>query len=249
MDGLSYWTQIPAEVMDDRELCSGAKFLYATIVRLDRDQGGGNYYAYPTNQWLSDTFRVGERSISRWIKQLEQKGYIRTEMVPTPKGAERRIYAGVFVGGVDKNVYTGVDKTGEGGVDKTGDTPNNNVDYNNMTNPPKPPKGAVRGEPRKETKFLPDRFERFWQAYPAERRREKQSAMDEWDRLHPDDALADQIARGFALLTRSDDWKRGVGIPYPGRFLKRRLWDDLPDEIAAQAPDGELHTEEADGWD
>ena len=68
--------------------------------------------------------------------------------------------------------------------------------------PPKPPRG--RAAAKKAPDHLPEEFARLWKAYP------RGEAMN------------------LALLSQkqSEEWQRGIGIPYFVRWLRHRRWED-----------------------
>ena len=85
----------------------------------------------------------------------------------------------------------------------------------------------VRKAPRSAPDWCPERFEGLWKYYPKQGRKDKQRAMDEWDKLRPDGALIDTIARALRVLKVSDElWTKGKGIPYLHRFLRDSRWED-----------------------
>jgi len=61
-------------------------------------------------------------------------------------------------------------------------------------------------------------------------------AVEEWDKLQPDDALIDRMARALARQKASEEWQRGIGIPYACRWLRKRRWEDVPAQPQAQTP-------------
>lgn len=71
-------------------------------------------------------------------------------------------------------------------------------------------------------------FERFWKCYP--RGEDKQGAIAEWDRLKPDRETMLAMSRALKIQMQSEDWLRGVGIPYAVRWLRHRRWEDEPRE-------------------
>lgn len=79
--------------------------------------------------------------------------------------------------------------------------------------------------------YRPDTFARFWAAYP--RGEDKQGAIAAWDELKPDDATLQAMSRALVRQRESEEWQRGIGIPYAVRWLRRRRWED---EIKAPAP-------------
>lgn len=78
--------------------------------------------------------------------------------------------------------------------------------------------------------YRPDTFARFWAAYP--RGEDKQGAIAAWDELKPDDATLQAMSRALVRQKASEEWQRGIGIPYAVRWLRRRRWED---EIKAPA--------------
>ena len=88
---------------------------------------------------------------------------------------------------------------------------------------------------RRSTKSVPDYepelFERFWAAYP--RGEDRQGAVAEWDSLRPDRETMLAMSRALVRQKASEEWQRGIGIPYAVRWLRRRRWED---EIKAPAP-------------
>ncbi len=117
--------------------------------------------------------------------------------------------------------------------------------------PPLPPTGEkhVRAKQNKSVPaWKPERFEAFWAYYRTHARGEdRQGAVSEWDRLRPDDGLIADMGRALQAQVRSEDWQRGIGIPYAKRWLKNKRWQDQP---KAPPPTGEEpgSWEERFGW-
>lgn len=93
--------------------------------------------------------------------------------------------------------------------------------------PPKRKRRATKSAPD----YRPDTFSRFWAAFP--RGEDKQGAIAAWDELKPDDATLQAMSRALVRQKASEEWQRGIGIPYAVRWLRRRRWED---EIKAPAP-------------
>ena len=72
--------------------------------------------------------------------------------------------------------------------------------------------------------WKPERFADFWAAYPCGR--SKQAAIKAWDKLKPDDALLVVMARALKRQMASEEWQRGIGIPYASTWLNNRRWED-----------------------
>lgn len=110
------------------------------------------------------------------------------------------------------------------------------TDFPSTGNPPQ-----LNNEINKKTKqtnapaWEPEMFERFWKAYP--RGENKADARREWDKLKPDHALMMAMSAALQRAKTSEEWRRGIGIPYACRWLSKRRWeDDLAKEATVQAP-------------
>lgn len=88
--------------------------------------------------------------------------------------------------------------------------------------------GEKKGRKRKSVPdWKPERFEKFWAFYRDNARGEDRAgAVREWDRLKPDDDLIDTMAKSLTLQIESEEWKRGIGIPYACRWLSKERWKD-----------------------
>lgn len=105
-----------------------------------------------------------------------------------------------------------------------------------IKNPPTSPPGDG-------PKWKPERFAAFWKYYKDElhRGQSKRAAIRAWDKLKPDDALIDTIARALQRQLKTDEWQRGIGIPYASTYLNQRRWEDdigpRRDAASAASPD------------
>ena len=63
---------IPEKIIKDKTLSPNSKLLYAVISHESFD-----YVCDKTNRWFSDLFCVDKKSISRWMGQLDESGYIK----------------------------------------------------------------------------------------------------------------------------------------------------------------------------
>lgn len=207
-----YWAVLPAAVRYDQELSSSAKLLYAEISALTGETG----YCFAANAYFEKLYDLSERTVIRLIRELAARGYVRIEDASGGK-AQRRLYAGLnpLAGTPDKNVSTPLTKMSV--------PPDKNVTpiENNKSNknPPKAPQGAA---------WEPELFERFWKAYP--RKEDKASARREWDRLKPDRELMMTMSAALARAKTSDEWLRGIGIPYACRWLRNRRWEEFQEQ-------------------
>ena len=77
--------------------------------------------------------------------------------------------------------------------------------------------------------------------------------MNAWDELRPDDALIATIGKALKKLKATELWQRGVGIPYPQKFLRKQLWanaDELdgPETDEPAAPRAVVDRGEVPDW-
>lgn len=218
----SFWCVAPITVIKDRRLSQGAKLLYCLVTALQTEKG----YCYASNRYLADGIGVdSERSIQRLLLELSKAGYFTIEVVRDERNAvvERRICPTINAPELD---------TPPDEIDAT--PPDENVAYNRVDNnilPPKAPQGGrKRGEAKKEPDHKPDRFRKFWKFYP--RTENKQAAIKAWDRLKPTDELIDKMAIALKRQMQTEDWQRGIGIPYASTWLNNARWED---ELPAEA--------------
>lgn len=251
----AYYAVIPADVRYDQELNANAKLLYGELTSLCSKTG----YCWATNDYFAELYGLSPRTVTRLISKLEERGYIRCEMVPTKKGSERRIYAGIFVAerGVDKNDDTPLDKTVQRGVDKNVYQNNTSMNIKQDITPYSPPEGeAPPVEPetkkgkRKAEPYRLDWFEAFWTKYP--RKDNKQTALRAWCKLKPDLETCERMAAALERDKRSKQWTKDDGdyIPLPSTWLNQRRWENegvdltqLPQSAGAGgywAPDPEV---------
>lgn len=72
----SYFAIIPADVRYDDELSANAKLLYGEITALCNEKG----YCWASNDYFSQLYSKSRITVSRWISELIQKGYINSEI-------------------------------------------------------------------------------------------------------------------------------------------------------------------------
>ncbi|MDF1507645.1 helix-turn-helix domain-containing protein [Robertmurraya sp. DFI.2.37] len=72
----NYFAIIPANVRYDKDLTPNAKLLYGEITALCNEKG----FCWATNNYFSELYGVSKKSISKWINQLIQKGYVSSEI-------------------------------------------------------------------------------------------------------------------------------------------------------------------------
>jgi DNA-binding PadR family transcriptional regulator len=86
MEGPSYFSVVPADVRYDKRLKPNAKLMYGEITALCNQEG----YCWAGNDYFAGLYEVSKETISRWISQLKDYGYISVEVFPND-GNKRRI--------------------------------------------------------------------------------------------------------------------------------------------------------------
>lgn len=204
---------------------------------------------------LTAKCKEGKSSIRAAINELMAEGYIIRQMTRTDKGV---------ITGYEYVVYerprpscdfpSTENPSSENRTQQNKKEQNKKEQNNHPIVPPEENKSRrtkrKQSEPKKAPDWKPDRFEAFWQAYPCGK--SKQAAIKAWDKLRPDDALLEQMARGLKRAMQSRQWQEGIGIPYASTWLNGRRWEDEEDKsvsLTAPAPlaPRRFHTELIDG--
>lgn len=73
----SYYAIIPANIRYDTSVTPNAKLLYGEITALCNERG----YCWANNEYFANLYGVSKKTISTWISQLREKGYIVSEIV------------------------------------------------------------------------------------------------------------------------------------------------------------------------
>lgn len=94
MEQPNYYAVIPASVRYDSELTPTAKLLYGEITSLCDREG----YCWATNNYFSKLYKTSDKTITRNLNLLEQKGYI--NIFYQLKGAIKQRFITM-----DKNVF------------------------------------------------------------------------------------------------------------------------------------------------
>lgn len=216
------WAILPAKVRYDSTIPANAKLIYAEIAAKANVYG----YCFCHNSWFAEKFRLKPDTVSSLITRLEKAGYIATDIDNARVNTDRRrIYLTAapydFLGGIGFKSDTRPGFKSEGASDKNpGPIENRDIKINI---PPKAPQGGRR-EPKNEPDWMPERFKAFWAAYP--RGEKKQAAIAAWDKLHADERLLKLMAMALKRQLASEEWQRGIGIPYASSWLNGRRWED-----------------------
>lgn len=224
--------------LDDPRLSLKAIGLLSKILRLPDD------WDY-TLEGLARICKEGKDAIRSAIVELERTGYIERRQTHAADGSfagnEYIVHEAPFDADATPSSDNPTTVSPSSGKPSTDNPSTENptqpstkdTKYLDTNTPLTPQRG--RRAPKKVALWKPERFAAFWQYYP--RGESKQAAIVAWDKLRPDDALIDDIARALKRQMASEEWQRGVGIPYASTYLNQRRWEDEKHEPAE--PQGE----------
>ena len=117
----SYYAIIPANVRYDKRLKPNAKLLYGEITALCNEKG----YCWASNDYFAELYEVKKETISRWITDLVEFGYLKREVV-LKKDTKQVINRDLFLNqeGIDEKINTTIDEK----------VKDNNTSFNNTNN-------------------------------------------------------------------------------------------------------------------
>ena len=67
---------VPYFIIEDTRIMNGEKLLFGEIASNSLETG----FCWFSNKYLMQRFNIGERTASRWVNELKEKGYITVEM-------------------------------------------------------------------------------------------------------------------------------------------------------------------------
>lgn len=143
----SFYAIIPANVRYS-EITPNAKLLYGEITALCNKTG----VCYASNQYFADLYRVSKKSISKWIKELQEKGFVKSEII-YKEGSKEIVnrYVRIVTEPMEEKFYTPMEEK----------VKDNNTVLNNTNN-------------KKE--IYKEKFEEWWSYFPKIRAGSKEKA-------------------------------------------------------------------------
>src|SRR5699024_8048472 len=134
----SYYSVIPATVRYDHNLKANEKLMYGEITALSSKNG----YCWAENRYFAELYDVHKITISKWLKNLEDNGYIRTELkyvYGTKQVSKRLIYINdTPISQIDKGYKSNdYDPVSQNAKEELSTTSNNNTrDINTLSGNP-----------------------------------------------------------------------------------------------------------------
>jgi hypothetical protein len=188
----SYYAIIPAFVRYDQNLTANAKLLYGEITALCNEKG----YCFAQNKYFADLYGVSNVSISKWINQLKDYGYIKIKMIYKEDSKQietREMYITNF---------NEVLKESSGGIkEKFKD----NI-YNNINN------NTLEYKEKKYSDMVLKSFKPICELFPVQTQPKTESDKNAWldciDKLERLDGYSPRKVYYISQKVRSDDfWK------------------------------------------
>ena len=188
----SYYAIIPAFVRYDQNLTANAKLLYGEITALCNEKG----YCFARNKYFADLYGVSNVSISKWINQLKDYGYIKIKMIYKEDSKQieaREMYITNF---------NEVLKESSGGIkEKLKD----NI-YNNINN------NTLEYKKKDYSDMVLKSFKPICELFPVQTQPKTQSDKNAWldciDKLERLDGYSPRKVYYISQKVRSDDfWK------------------------------------------
>ena len=172
-------------------------------------------YCYASNKYLAELFDVPEKTISRKIKILELKNYIKIDYKKRGCEVLQR--------------YIRLTKMCIDGPQNCGPTVLKNVEENNISN-------NITSINIKE--ITKEKFETFYSTYP---KKVKKADVEKWFIKHkPSDEEFKKIMQGLENYQTIWKDKDKQFIPYPTTWLNGRQWED---EIERKKTEDEIWKE------
>ena len=206
-----YYAIIPAIVRYDNHLNGNAKLLYGELTALANEKG----YCWATNQYFANLYNVSKRTIISWLKQLEERNYIKMQIFykPNSKMVDRRhIY--ILPYPTDTEFYTPSEenfitygKNHQEGDEENFTTPSeeNFTENNTLINNTKNNTKNIYSVEQSST--MSELFEKVWKTYP--KKTNKKKAKEQFLKKSKSDEGFERFKTGYKAYLKYiklNDW-------------------------------------------
>ena len=195
----TFYAIMPAAIRYDNDLTPNAKILYAEITALTQTNG----VCWASDNYFMNLYGVERQTIQRWLKSLEDKGYICREVVyKTDKKKKKKRFIRVYT-----EMLQGYTQNSDKGMHNIV-TVNNTSINNTSTN-----KDIAQ-------------FDEFWSKYPN--RVGKKRALASFNRLVKNESTFNAIMNDLEKRKGFEQWTNNDGkyIPHPSTYLNGEMWND-----------------------
>lgn len=209
----SYYAIIPANVRYDKKIRPNAKLLYGEITALTNEKG----YCWANNQYFADLYEVSKETISRWISELSDRGYITVELI-YKEGSNQIInrYIRISHDPIDEKVNTPIDEK----------VKDNNTSFNTTKNTKYIEQSSV------DDLSISKRFEEIWKNYPN--KQGKKPAFSSYKTALKNGTTNKDITEGLDRYKRhlqQNTWKQAA---QGSTWFKQNRWEDEFDDVAEE---------------
>lgn len=203
----------------DKRLCANAKLLYGEITALCNAKG----FCWAGNSYFSDLYEVSKVSISKWIKQLVDAGYLKTQLF-YKNGTKEILHRSITIVGdpTQEKLHTPTTKV----YDPTQEKFKDNTTLNNTNN-------TTLNNTAQTLEFvLPDWINPdVWKAYLDMRKSIKKPMTD--------------YAKKLAIGKLDGYRKKGIDIDVVINQSILQNWTDLYEPKPLQQKNGHINKQEA----
>lgn len=219
------FAMLPEALLYDPSISMPAKCTYGVLLR----HGSDPQNCYPSHRRIAGFLGAKQASVGRWVKELEDAGWIKRVARFTPSGDPDTnayvVYPRALQRGVPATERGGVPATERGGSPLYSATKESNGNESNLNE-----SDALVLELISAPGDHPhDRFDDFWEVFPL--KKGKPAAKKAWVKAvkvdHPDVIIAG--ARAYA----KDQNRNPSFTKYPQGWLNDERWKDAPPERPA----------------
>ena len=209
----SYYAIIPANVRYDKKIRPNAKLLYGEITALTNEKG----YCWANNQYFADLYEVSKETISRWVSELSDRGYITVELI-YKEGSNQIInrYIRISHDPIDEKVNTPIDEK----------VKDNTTSFNTTKNTKYIEQSSV------DDLNISKRFEEIWKDYPN--KQGKKPAFSSYKTALKNGTTDKDITEGLDRYKRhlqQNTWKQAA---QGSTWFKQNRWEDEFDDVAEE---------------
>lgn len=216
MDKPSYYAILTADVRYCEELSSSQKLFFAEITALSQKSGK----CWASNGYFAKLFGVARSTITSWVNDLRDHGFITVEYERNGKQFKKRIIriteSNRFEGG--QLFEQGSQKTERGGQ-KIGGGWSENPNGKRCKSLPTNEALIANNTRENNTRYTPE-FEKFWELYGKKKGKHKASLK--WNRLNESEQKA--VMENVPVFLTHYSSKQYT--PYPEKYLNNRYWED-----------------------
>lgn len=212
----SYYAIIPANVRYDESLTPNAKLLYGEITALCNEKG----YCWAGNSYFANLYGVSNKSVSNWINQLVDRGYLTSEM-NYKEGSKEVLNRYLRIATpMEENFHTYGRKVHDPMEEKVKDNNTTNNTLNNTSN------NKSKTDSKLSDTDLKDDFEELWKIYPN--KKGKQKAFTSYKKAIKEGTAKEAIKQGIESYNQEIDLKRTEKrfIKHGSTWFSNKGWED-----------------------